>query len=58
VWSLSRTAEHFGCCTKSVQALCRDEGLPFFMVGRLWRFRRADVIAWQAAQVEASKAVA
>jgi excisionase family DNA binding protein len=58
VWSLAETARHFVCSTKTVQMLCREQGLPFFMIGRLWRFRRSDVLAWQAAQIEASKAVA
>lgn len=58
VWSLDDAAQHLKCCGKSVQRLTRERGLPFFMIGRLWRFRRSDVLAWQAAQIEASKAVA
>lgn len=58
IWSLADAAEHLKCCGKSVQKLTAEQGLPFFMIGRLWRFRRADVLAWQAAQIAATKAVA
>jgi len=58
IWSLDDTAEHFKCSTKTVQKMTREAKLPFFMLGRLWRFRRADVLAWEQAQMQNSKEVA
>ena len=52
VWSLEMCAKHFGCSTKTVQEATRVNGLPYFMLGRLWRFRRADVLAWEEKQIQ------
>lgn len=52
ILSLDDVAEHFKCSTKSVQKMTREKALPFFMVGRLWRFRRADVLVWEEAQMQ------
>ena len=58
IWSLEDAAKHFRCSTKTVQKMTREHKLPFFMLGKLWRFRRDDVLIWQQAQVRNAKEVA
>lgn len=58
IWSLDDAAEHFKCSTKHVQKMARTQRLPYFMMGRLWRFPRAEVLAWEQAQIAKSKEVA
>ena len=58
IWTLDEAAAHFKCCTKTVQKMAQQRGLPYFMMGRLWRFQRADVLAWQQAQRQNAKEVA
>lgn len=52
IWSLDDTAAHFKCSTKTVQKMARTQKLPFFMMGKLWRFRSADVLAWEQTQMQ------
>lgn len=58
IWSLDDTAAHFKCSTKTIQKMAREQKLPYFMMGRLWRFRSADVLAWEQAQMHNPKEVA
>lgn len=58
MWSLDDAAAHFKCSTKHVQKMAREQALPYFMMGRLWRFRRVEVLAWEQARVQNSKEVA
>lgn len=58
IWSLDEAAAHFRCSTKTVQKMARDQALPYFMMGRLWRFRRSDILAWEQAQMKNPKEVA
>jgi len=51
VWDTSDVADHFGCSLPHVHKLAREDGLPHLRLGRLWRFRRVDVLAWQDEQV-------
>ncbi len=55
IWSLDDCAEHFKCSTKTVQKMAREEKLPYFMMGRLWRFRSVDVLAWEQTQMQNTK---
>jgi hypothetical protein len=32
--------------------MTRSKGLPYFMIGRLWRFRKVEVLAWEQAQMQ------
>lgn len=58
IWSLDDAAAHFKCSTKTVQKMAREQALPYFMMGRLWRFRRIEILAWEQAQVQKTKEVA
>lgn len=58
IWSLDDCAAHFKCSTKTVQKMTREQKLPFFMMGRLWRFRSSDVLAWEKSQLQNTKEVA
>ncbi len=55
IWSLDDAAAHFKCSTKTVQKMARENGLPYFMMGRLWRFRAEDALAWEKSQMQTSK---
>jgi excisionase family DNA binding protein len=42
----SEVARLLRCSEPHVVALIEREGLPAFRLGKLWRFRRSEVIAW------------
>ncbi len=47
VLSCEQAAELIGVHPHTVPKLVRDEGLPTLRrIGKLWRFRRSDVMAW------------
>jgi excisionase family DNA binding protein len=52
IWDRHDVAEHFGCSLPHVVKLVRDQELPCIHLGKLIRFRREDVIAWQTEQVK------
>lgn len=47
IWTPTDVASYFGCSLPSARKLMR-ESLPFFLVGRLMRVRRVDVMAFVA----------
>lgn len=55
IWDSKDVAEHFGCSLPHVTKLIRDQALPCLYLGKLVRFRREDVIAWQNDQVKTQK---
>ncbi len=49
IMTCEQVAELLGVHTRTVRHLIRDEGLPpLRRIGKLWRFRRSDVLAWMA----------
>lgn len=52
VWDTTDVASHFGCSAPHVHKLAREDGLPHMRLGRLWRFRRVDVLAWETSRVK------
>jgi len=50
IWDRKDVAQLLGCSTQHVINLANDQGLPHMRLGKLWRFRREDVLAWVAAQ--------
>lgn len=55
IWTLDDCAGHLRCSRPTVRKMAKTQGLPFFMIGRLWRFRSADVLAWEAKQIAPPK---
>jgi excisionase family DNA binding protein len=55
VWDRNDVADHFGCSLPHVLKLVRDQELPCLHLGKLIRFRREDVLAWQTRQVTVQK---
>lgn len=58
ILSLDEAAAYFKCSTKTVQRMCRARKLPYFMMGKLWRFRRTDLLSWEQAQMQNAVEVA
>ena len=56
IWDSKDVADYLGCSEPHVTKMANTQGLPHMRLGRLWRFRRADVLAWELEQVQ--KAVA
>lgn len=54
IWDRNDVAEHFDCSLPHVLKLVRDQAMPHMQLGKLIRFRREDVLAWQAEQVAKS----
>lgn len=52
IWTLDETAAHFKCSAPTVKKMTREKSLPYFMMGRLWRFRRVEVLAWEQTQMQ------
>jgi excisionase family DNA binding protein len=49
VLTLEQVAELIGVHHRTVPRLVRNKGLPTLRrIGKLWRFKRADVMAWLA----------
>jgi excisionase family DNA binding protein len=46
IMTRSEVAELLRCSEPHVVALIEREGLPAFRLGKLWRFRRSEVLAW------------
>lgn len=42
----SEVAQLLRCSEPHVTALIERDGLPAFRLGKLWRFRRSEVLAW------------
>jgi excisionase family DNA binding protein len=55
ILSLDEAAAHFKCSTKTVQKMAREQELPYFMMGKLWRFRRSELRAWEQARTRTTK---
>lgn len=58
IWNSQDVADHFGCSLPHVAKIVRDQGLPCLHLGKLVRFRREDVLAWQNEQVKSNKGAA
>jgi len=50
VLTRSQAAKLLRVCSESVSKLVRDEGLPCKRVGKEYRFRRSEMLAWLAAR--------
>ena len=46
IMTRSEVAQLLRCSEPHVVALIEREGLPAFRLGKLWRFRRSEVLAW------------
>jgi excisionase family DNA binding protein len=46
IMTRSEVAELLRCSEPHVVALIEREALPAFRLGKLWRFRRSEVLAW------------
>jgi excisionase family DNA binding protein len=46
IMTRNEVAELLRCSEPHVVALIEREGLPAFRLGKLWRFRRSEVLAW------------
>lgn len=55
VWDRQDVADHFGCSLPHVLKLVREQALPSLHLGKLIRFRREDILAWQTQQVKTQK---
>lgn len=53
VLTRKQTAELLRVCIESISKLVRDEGLPCKKLGKDYRFRRSQVLAWLADRDEA-----
>lgn len=52
IWTSSDVAKHFKCSLPHVRKLVAAHALPHLRLGRLLRFRRSDVLAWEADQIK------
>lgn len=55
IWTLDDCAEHLRCSRPTVRRMTETQGLPYFKLGTLWRFRAEDVLAWETAQASKGK---
>lgn len=58
IWTLDDCAAHFKCSPPTVKKMCKQKSLPYFMMGRLWRFRRVAVLRWELEQMKMQEQVA
>lgn len=52
ILTLDEVAARLHCSRPTVCKLATEGGLPSFRVGKLWRFRLADVRTWEAQQAK------
>jgi excisionase family DNA binding protein len=50
----AEAAAHLRIHTKSVIRLARTGALPGLRLGKHWRFRYSDLVAWEADEIESS----
>lgn len=55
VWETADCERHFGVSAPTVAKFALEGGMPHMRLGRLWRFKRVDVLAWQTEQQEKAK---
>lgn len=46
--TVDETAEYLGLHPETVRKMCREQRIPRVKVGRVWRFRPADLDDWAA----------
>ncbi|MFC6644435.1 helix-turn-helix domain-containing protein [Granulicella cerasi] len=51
LWKPSDAAAYLGIHEKTAIAMARRRELPAIRIGRLWRFREADLVQWAALKV-------
>ena len=50
--SYEELAAYAGICVRTLRALVKDAGLPFYRIGKLHKFRRDDFDQWAATRKE------
>ncbi|HNT24637.1 MAG TPA: helix-turn-helix domain-containing protein [Anaerolineales bacterium] len=55
LWTTKETADYLRFKPGSVRALARQNEIPHIRIGRLWRFRKADIVEWVAQKNEEAK---
>lgn len=51
LWHPCDAATYLGVHEKTVIKMARNQQLPALRLGKLWRFRPADLVSWTASQV-------
>ncbi|MBW4026194.1 helix-turn-helix domain-containing protein [Acidipila rosea] len=54
LWHPADTATYLGLHEKTVIKMARLHQLPALRLGKHWRFRRADLVAWTESQVQST----
>jgi excisionase family DNA binding protein len=55
--SYEELAAYAGICVRTLRALVKDAGLPFYRIGKLHKFRRDDFDQWATTRKESGSRI-